>query len=137
MSHRHVFRKFQESEDTLWVYVAGNLYFRSAEKGIAPLLTYIKECAPCPEGAVAFDRIVGNAAALLLQKASCPEVYSVLGSELAAETLERLGITFTFLKLVPYISNQAGDGMCPFEKASVGKSPEEFYQMATGMVRGR
>ena len=129
-ANNHVFKKFLEAKDTLWVCLAGNLLFRSTEKGIKPLLTYIQEFAPCPEGVIVCDRVVGNAAALLLSKASCKKAYSLAGSELAVETLKRLGIAYSFLTVVPYISNQAGDDMCPFEKASIGKSPEEFYRFA-------
>ena len=126
--NNRLFKKFLEAEDTLWIYLAGNLRFRSTEKGIAPLFTYIQEFASCPEGVIVFDRVVGNAAALLLKKASCVKVYSLVGSELAVETLKRMGIDYSFSTVVPYISNQAGDGMCPFEKASIGKLPDEFYQ---------
>jgi hypothetical protein len=132
-----LFQQFLETKDTLWVYLAGKLHFRSAEEGTKPLLTYLDQFAPCPKGVTIFDRIVGNAAALLLKMALCKEVYSLLGSELAAETLKRLGIAYSFLNLVTYISNQTGNGMCPFEKASVGKSPEEFYQFAKEALRRR
>jgi len=125
-----LFQKFLETEDTVQIYLAGKLHFRSTQTGIKPLLTYIQEFAPCPEGAVAFDRVVGNAAALLLRKASCAEVYSPIGSQLAAKTLEEFGISYSFLKTIPYIVNRHGDDMCPFEKASLGKSPAEFYEIA-------
>ena len=123
-----LFEKFLETEDNLWVYLAGNFLFRSTEEGIKPLFTYIQEFTPCPEGVMVFDRVVGNAAALLLKKALCKEVYSMVGSELAVASLERLGIAYSFLTVVPYISNRSGEGMCPFEKASIGKSPDKFYQ---------
>ena len=76
------------------------------------------------------DRVVGNAAALLLKEASCSEVYGLIGSRLAAQTLEELCISHSFLKTVPYIVNRYGNDMCPFEKASLGKSPAEFYELA-------
>jgi len=125
-----LFKKFLETEDTVQVYLAGKLHFRSTQTGIKPLLTYIQEFAPCPEGAVVFDRVVGNAAALLLKEASCAEVYGPIGSQLAAQTLEKFGISYSFLRTVPYIVNRHGDDMCPFEKASLGKSPAEFYEIA-------
>ena len=123
-------QKFLKTEDTVHIYLAGKLHFRSTQTGIKPLLTYIQEFSPCPEGAVAFDRVVGNAAALLFKKASCAEVYSPIGSQLAAKTLEGFGISYSFLKTIPYIVNRQGDDLCPFEKASLGKSPDEFYEIA-------
>ena len=128
IADNELFDRFLEAEDTLWVCQAGDVLFRSREKGIAPLLSYIRTFAPHPKGVTVCDRVVGNAAALLLKKVFCTRVYGVRGSQLAAETLNRLGITYSFLTEVPYIVNRAGDGMCPFEKASVGKSPDEFYQ---------
>ena len=125
-----LFKKFLETEDTVQVYLAGKLHFRSTQKGIKPLITYIQEFAPCPEGAIVFDRIVGNAAALLLKEVSCTKVYGLIGSRLAAQTLEELGISHSFLKTVPYIVNRYGTDMCPFEKASLGKAPAEFYEIA-------
>ncbi len=128
-ANNQLFKKFLKTEDTLWICLAGNPLFRSTEKGIAPLLTYLQEFPPCLEGVIVFDRVVGNAAALLIKKALGKKVYSLLGSELSAETLKRLGIAYSFLTVVPYISNRTGDDMCPFEKASIGKSPEEFYEL--------
>ena len=128
-ANNQLFKKFLKTEDTLWICLTGNLLFRSTEKGIAPLLTYLQEFPPGPEGVIVFDRVVGNAAALLLKKAFGKKVYSLTGSELAAETLKRLGIAYSFLSVVPYISNRAGDDMCPFEKASIRKSPDEFYEL--------
>ena len=129
-ANNQLFKKFLKTEDTLWICLAGNPLFRSTEKGIAPLLIYLQESSLHPEGVIIFDRVVGNAAALLLKKALGKKVYSLIGSELAAETLKRLGIAYSFLTVVPYISNRAGDDMCPFEKASIGKSPDEFYEFA-------
>jgi len=134
-ANNQLFEKFLKTEDTLWICLTGNLLFRSTEKGIAPLLTYLQEFPPHPEGVTVFDRVVGNAAALLSKKAFGKKVYSLMGSELAAETLKRLGIAYSFLTVVPYISNQAGDDMCPFEKASIGKSPEAFYELVRVMSK--
>ncbi len=47
----------------------------------------------------------GNAAALLLRKICCGEVYSPLGSQLARETLRRFGINYHFVETVPFIQN--------------------------------
>ena len=129
-ANNQLFKKFLKTEDTLWICLAGNPLFRSTEKGIAPLLIYLQESSLHPEGVIIFDRVVGNAAALLLKKAFSKEVYSLIGSELAAETLKRLGIAYSFLTTVPHILNRSGNDMCPFEKASIGKSPDEFYEFA-------
>ena len=80
--------------------------------------------------------MVGNAAALLLERIFCREVYSPLGSELAGETLRRSGIDYHFTEITPYIRGRGQEDMCPMEKLSLGKSPEEFYQTCLALDSG-
>jgi len=122
-----LFSRFVRSSDTFRVYHEGKLIFRSKKEQLRPLLEYIEEFSLQVQGVVIFDRIVGNAAALLLKKASCREIYSPLGSEIAARTLSEQGIKYHFSRTVPYIINKAGDDICPMEKLSLGKSSEEFF----------
>ncbi len=126
--HDRLFARFVKSSDTFRVYYKGKLVFKSKEDRLIPLLEYIDTFVPQVQGVVIFDRIVGNAAALLLKKAFCLEIYSPLGSEIAARTLSELGIKYHFSCTVPYIVNKAGDDICPMEKLSLGKSSEEFFQ---------
>jgi hypothetical protein len=76
--------------------------------------------------------VVGNAAALLMIRVGCGEVYSPLGSKLAAETLDKWGVACHFDMVVPYINRADGVGMCPMEEISVGKSPSEFLAVLQG-----
>lgn len=123
-----LFDDFLASNDSLQVYNGDKLLFTSAKDGLLPLLDYITEFAPSSAGITVFDRIVGNAAALLLVKASCRKVYSPLGSELAARTLDYHAVEYNFTEVVPYIRNRSGQGMCPMEKLSLHKTPGEFYE---------
>ena len=128
VSINELFARFVDSSDTFRVYHKGKLIFKSKKERLSPLLDYIDRYSPQVKDVVIFDRIVGNAAALLLQKAFCLEIYSPLGSEFAARTLSEQGIKYHFSRTVPYILNQAGDDICPMEKLSLGKNPEEFFQ---------
>jgi len=123
-----LFARFVNSSDTFQVYHQGKLIFKSKKEQLRALLEYIDKLSPKVQSVVIFDRIVGNAAALLLKKAFCREIYSPLGSEIAAQTLSEQGIEYHFSKTVPYIMNKAGDDICPMEKLSLGKSSEEFFQ---------
>ena len=78
---------------------------------------------------VIFDKIMGNAAALLSIKAGCREIYSPLGSRLAIKTLDKYGIEYHLTEIVPYIQKPGGQDMCPMEKLSRDKLPGEFYQI--------
>ncbi len=129
------YSEFLASNDTLRVYQEGRLVFASSKERLLPLVEYIGKFDPYEKDVVAFDRIVGNAAALLLKKIFCKEVYSALGSELAARTLSSFGISYHFAETVPCIQNNTGDDMCPMEKLSLNKNPEEFYQALRERIR--
>jgi len=123
------FESFLKSGDSIWIISSGRTVFSSQKKGgVSPLLSYI-EPSPFMDEVVVFDKVTGNAAALLMKKACCRKVLSPLGSKLATETLKRFGIVRHFMKTVPHIINREGNGMCPFEKMSTGKSPDDFYEL--------
>jgi len=124
-----LFNDFLASDDTLWVCSGDKLLFTSAKDSLLPLVDYIDKFASQEEGVIVFDRVVGNAAALLLVKAACRKVYSSLGSELAARTLSDHAIEYHFSETVPYIRDASRRGMCPMERLSLNKSPDEFYQV--------
>ena len=119
---------FLKSSDAIWVISPAGIIFQSQQRGIAPLLCYIEQ-TPAPDEVVILDKVTGNAAALLMKKACCREVFSPIGSEMAAETLKDFGIVCHFTQTVPYIINREGSGKCPFETMSTGKSPDEFYEL--------
>ncbi len=127
--HEPVFQEFVASGDTLRVYQGDKLVFSSRKDRLLPLMEYLERFAPEHTGVVIFDKIIGNAAALLAVKAQCREAFSPLGSELAVQTLEKYGIAYHFTRTVATIQRVDGEGMCPMEKLSIGKEPEEFYQI--------
>ena len=130
------YSEFLVSNNTLQVYKRDRLIFTSSRDGLLPLLEYIGKFAPSEREVTVFDRVVGNAAALLLKKLFCNEIYSPLGSELAAKTLSRFGISYHFTEIVPYIQNRSREDMCPMEKLSMNKSPEEFYEACLSLDLG-
>ncbi len=131
-----LFKEFLTSGDTLRVYQGNRLRFASNREGLLPLLEYIEGSAPHPGQAVIFDRITGNAAALLAVKAACREVYSPLGSQLAVKTLQSYGIKYHLSEVVAYIQDASRKDMCPLEKLSIGKKPEEFYEAIRSLNGG-
>ena len=123
-----LFDEFLVSNDKLRVYGGDRLIFTSSRDGLLSLLEYMAKFSSLEKDVTVFDRVVGNAAALLLKRISCGEVYSPLASELAVKTLRRFGIGYHFTGIVPYIRGRGQEDMCPMEKLSLGNSPEEFYQ---------
>ena len=131
-----LFDDFVKSADTLRVYDGDKLSFTSNKDGLKPLVEYLDRTVPHRDEIKIFDKILGNAAALLAVKADGKKTYSPLGSELAIKTLSDYNIEYHFTKIVPYIQNREGQGMCPMEKLSLGKNPEEFYEAVRHLVRG-
>ncbi len=123
------FEEFLNSQDTVRIHRDGRLIFVSCKERLEPLLEYAAKYVPYEKDVTVFDRVVGNAAALLLKKILCKEVFSPLGSENAVRSLDSFGIKYHFNETVPCIENDSRQDICPMEKMSLGKSPEEFYQM--------
>ena len=121
------FNDFMVSGDSLRVYHDSELVFSSTKDRLFPLMEYISRFAADDKPAVVYDRIVGNAAALLAVKAGCRELFSPFASQLAINTLEEYGVKYHLGEVVACIQRVDGEEMCPMEKLSLGKSPEEFY----------
>jgi hypothetical protein len=124
-----IFDEFLGSQDTLRIYKGDRMIFVSSKERLLPLLEYAANYAPYQKDVTVFDRVAGNAAALLLEKILCSEVFSKLGSENAIRTLNASGIKYHFNEVVQYIEDDSRQNMCPMEKMSLGKTPEVFYQM--------
>ncbi len=133
--YSHLFDEFLVSKDTLRVYKGDTLVFLSAKDGLLPLFEYIDRVALHHRQVVIFDKVMGNAAALLSIKVSCQKIYSPLGSQFAIKTLNKYGIKYHITKIVPYIQKSDGEEMCPMEKLSIDKEPEEFYQALRNINR--
>jgi len=130
-----LFNEFLLSADSLQVYKDSQLLFSSPKDRLLPLLEYIERLAPHHRQVVVFDKVMGNAAALLSVEANCQEVYSPLGSQLAVKTLEKYGIKYHITEIVPYIQQPNREDMCPMEKLSLDKGPEEFYKVIRNMMK--
>jgi len=131
-----LFNEFLTSSDTLRVYQGNKLFFSSNKDRLIPLLEYIDRYGHNHKPVAIFDKVMGNAAVLLSIKAGCREVYSPLGSQLAVKTLDRYGIKYHLTEIVPYIRKPNGEDMCPMEKLSVNKEPEEFYELIRKTISG-
>jgi hypothetical protein len=122
------FNEFLKSGNTFQVYSGNSLLFTSREEKLIPVIEYMDSFIPYKKGVVVYDRIVGNAAALLFWTIKCRLVLSELGSKNAVRTLKSAGIKYHFNEVVDYILNESGQDMCPMEKLSLGKTPEDFLK---------
>jgi hypothetical protein len=126
--NQELFEQFLKSEDTLRIYRGSERVFSSNKGMLFPLLEYIASSTGDSQNIVVLDKVVGNAAALLAVKAGAAEVYSPLGSEMAVKTLHLHKVICHLDKVVPYILAANGKDLCPMEKLSIDKSPEELYR---------
>jgi hypothetical protein len=135
--YKDLFAAFLSSKDTLRIYRDDALVFSSEKDRLLPLMEYIALPKKGIKGRAVtiLDKVMGNAAALLAIKANCREVYSPLGSELGIKTLERAGIAYHLDEIVPYIMSPDGKGMCPMERLSVGKEPDDFYREMQSRIK--
>jgi len=132
--YTRLFDEFLTGDDTLRVYEGDQLVFASSKDRLLPLLEYLEHMAADHRRVVIFDKITGNAAALLSVKADCQEVYSPLGSQFAIKTLEKYDVKYHFTRIVASIQKVNGEDMCPMEKLSIGKEPEEFYELMLNII---
>jgi hypothetical protein len=130
-----LYSAFLSGDDTLRIYRDGTLVFSSKKDRLLPLMEYLADNSQKEQPVTIFDKVMGNAAALLAVKAKAGEVFSPLGSELAIKTLERFGVIFHLDKAVPYIVRNDGKGMCPMEQLSLGKEPDEFYEIMEAKIK--
>jgi hypothetical protein len=129
------FRNFVVSGDTLQVYREGRLVYSSDKDRVVPLLEYIDRHGADDGRSVIFDKIMGNAAALLAVKANAEEVYSPMGSRLGVDTLKKNNVKHHLKTIVPFIQKPDSEDMCFMEKLSVGKSPDEFYVAIKAIIK--
>jgi len=132
-----MFNAFLSSDDTLRIYRDETLIFSSEKERLLPLMEYLAENKPVETPVIIFDKVIGNAAALLAVKANCREAYSPLGSDIAIKTLGKHNIEYHLTEIVPYITRPDGKGMCPMEKLSIGKEPEEFYREMKSRIEAK
>ena len=94
----------------------------SREKGIRPLLLWLRADEKYMRGAVIADRIIGRAAAFLAVYGGARAVYGEVMSAGAVPILEVAGIEYSYKTITERIVNRKGDGPCPMEQAVSGVS---------------
>lgn len=103
--------------DFTCVIVKGDNVFTSKERGVKPLISLLDADAEL-SGALAADKVVGKAAAMLYLLLNIKKLYASVISELALDTLTGAGIEVSYETLVPMIRNRTNTGFCPMEQAT-------------------
>ena len=88
----------------------------STRRGVQPLMMLLEKGTDVG-GFYAADKVVGKATAFLYVRLGVAAVYAAVISEAAVAVLQEHGVAVESDRVVPFIINRRGDGMCPFEAA--------------------
>lgn len=128
-------KKILERESLTCVVKCGDKLFKTTDRGIKPFLQWIENGEDL-HGAVAADKVVGKAAAFLMEKAGLCAVYAAVLSDPAKAVLQNAGIVYAYGKLVPRIQNRKGDGLCPMESTVMKtEDAESAFKMLKNKTR--
>lgn len=124
-----------EHENLTCVVKCGDAFLKTTDRGIKPFMQWIESGVDL-QGAVAADKVVGKAAAFLMEKAGLSAVYAAVLSTPAKEVLENAGIAYAYKTLVPRIQNRKGDGLCPMESTVMKTdNAESAFKMLKNKTR--
>ena len=116
-------------EITFAAVLSDGTLITSEKKGIAPMMALLEEDKDILKGAYVADRVIGRAAALLMEKAGVAAAYGELVSSHALKAFGKSGIPFTYGKEADYIINRTKTGMCPMEQTVLDiEDAEEAYE---------
>lgn len=89
----------------------------SNKRGVAPINDIIERDKTFLNGAVAYDTVIGKAAAMLLVNNKVKALFAGVISKHAYDYLVEHEVYVEYNQCVSHIINRTGDGMCPLESA--------------------
>lgn len=114
-----------------WVFVLiknNQIVYRSKKQGLKPLIFCLKKYKSQMRDAFVFDKVVGRAAACLLVLGKVKKISTPLVSQGALDLLKKNRIQAEYNQVAVNIMNRAGNDLCPMEKLSQNKTPEQFLK---------
>ena len=91
----------------------GDDMITSNKRGVAPILDLTD--GDFLNGAIAYDSVIGKAAAMLLVNYKVCGIFAAVISQYACDFLDNHNVCYKYIEKVPYIINRTKDGMCPLE----------------------
>lgn len=138
LTMEQVIEALHSAQKPTCVVLKNNRLIFSHERGIRPIIDWLEQDDTLLNNALIADKVIGRAAALLFVYGGVREVYTDVMSAYAREIFESNGIGAQYAKLVPFIVNRAGDGMCPMEQSVLTiSSPEEAFEVLKNKVSKR
>ena len=119
------------------VILRGEAVLTATERGIKPLVDWLDADRDTFRHALAADRVVGKAAALLYVYGGISGLYTRIISRLALTALENAGIHVEYDELVDRIENRTKTGLCPMESRCMDvDDAEAAYLMFSALLKG-
>lgn len=122
-------RNLLETEGFTCVLCKNDEIYTTTLRGVKPLVQWL-ESGMDFSGFCAADKVVGKATAFLYSLLGVKEVYAHVMSKASLEVLEKAGIRVQYGKMVEYIINRKGDGICPFEEAVLNVETADAARIA-------
>ena len=117
----------QLENHSLLVYQKGKISFQD-EHGIKPLLIQIKKKGL--KNAIAFDKVIGKAAALLMVYGKVKQVHTNIIAKDAITVFDKYKVKYSYNEVVDYIQNVKKDGLCPMEQKVLNTdNPKKAYKI--------
>lgn len=117
---------------TKWTFIViknNKIVCRSKKEGLKPLLFCLRRKSEVLKNSTVYDKIIGRAAACLMIYGKVKNVMTPVISRSAIQELKKYNIKFEYLKTTGKIMNKKGDDICPMEKLSRNKKPDEFARI--------
>lgn len=122
---------FSSLKWSLIVIKSGKIIYKSKMRRLKPLIFCIKKFGKDMQGAIVFDRNVGQASAILLKFAKVKEIWTPTVSIAGKKFLDKNKITLEYLKRVKSINHEGGK-ICPMEKMSEDLGEKAFIKKMLG-----
>ena len=112
---------------SLLVYKDENITFQD-EHGIKPLLIQIKKKGL--KNAVAVDKVIGKAAALLMVYGKVKRVHTNIIAKDAIKIFEKYNVKYSYNEIVDLIQDMKKNGLCPMEQKVLNiDNPRKAYKI--------
>ncbi len=118
------------SDDSVVVVKDLQVLFQEKGVGITPLWNAIESLGEQMKESIVGDRVMGKASALLCLYAGVQRVYACQISKSALAVLLQAEIPGETDKIIPYVTDKQGTGLCPFEQLLERVTdPNEAYEL--------
>ncbi len=122
--------EIREEKASFIVIKNEKIIYRAQGPGVKPIIE-LHESVRGREflrDSIVVDKIIGKAAAMILDLGKVSKIHGVIMSKAAQRYLDSTDIEYSCDEQVEVIQNRAGDGVCPIESSVLDiSSPEQGY----------